>query len=256
MAHVIAVANQKGGVGKSTTAEALAEGLVLMGKKALLVDLDAQGNASLTAGALQGRPTAYEMLARQCGPADAVQRNEGRPDIIPSSSSLARLDAELVATGKEYRLKEQLAPLLPLYDFIITDTPPSLGVITVNALTAANSVIMPAQADIYSLQGIGQLVETLNAIRAYTNPNLAPAGILLTRYNARNVISRDMAEAARGVAKQIGTFLYDTVIREAVAIKESQAIQQSIYRYAPKSNAAVDYGAFTEEFIAKVAYVA
>jgi len=249
MAQVIAITNQKGGVGKSTTTEALAEGLAHKGKKTLLIDLDAQGSISLTAGATQTPPTMYEVLTQQCESATAIQQRQGRADMIPASQYLARLDVELVATGKEYRLREQLAPLLPLYDFIVIDTPPALGVLTVNALTAAHRVIMPAQADIYSLQGVGQLSETLEAIRAYTNPGLTLMGILLTRHNARSVLSRDMAEAARATAQQIGTFLYDTVIREAVALKEAQANRQSIFTYAPKSNPAADYMAFTEEFL-------
>jgi chromosome partitioning protein len=214
-----------------------------------LIDLDAQGSISLTAGASTGKPTAYEVLTKQCAADEAIQQRDSRADILPASKSLARLDVELTATGKEYRLKEQLSPLLSRYDFIIIDTPPALGVLTVNALTAAHSIIIPAQADIYSLQGIGQLSETLDAIRAYTNPGLTLAGILLTRHNARSVLSRDMAEAAAATAAQIGTFLYRGVIREAVAIKESQASQQSIFSYAPKSNAAIDYMAFVNEFL-------
>ena len=249
MAKVVAITNQKGGVGKSTTAESLAEGLIYKGNKILLIDLDAQGSISLAAGAVQDRPTTYDVLTRKCSISDAIQRREGRSDLLPANNHLARLDVELVSTGKEFRLREQLALVLPLYDFIIIDTPPALGVLTVNALTASNYVIMPAQADIYSLQGISQLAETLEAIRAYTNPGLALAGILLTRHNIRNILSRDMADAARSTAEQMGTFLYNTVIREAVALKESQAHQASIFKYAPKSNPAADYMAFTEEFL-------
>ena len=246
---IICITNQKGGVGKSTTAEALAEGLTYKKRKTLLIDLDAQGSISLTAGASTDKPTVYDVLSKQTTAGAAIQQREGRADIIPASKSLARLDVELTATGKEYRLKEQLQPVLSSYDFIIIDTPPALGVLTVNALTTANSIIIPAQADLYSLQGIGQLSETLEAIRAYTNPGLTLAGILLTRHNARSVLSRDMAEAAAATAAQIGTFLYKSVIREAVAVKESQASQQPIYQYAPKSNAAIDYMAFVNEFL-------
>jgi len=245
----IAIINQKGGVGKSTTAEALAEGLACKGNRVLLIDLDAQGSVTLTAEITPNKPTAYEVLTRQNKIGEAIQKRKGRADILPSSKNLARLDVELTATGKEYRLREQIKPILTDYDFIIIDTPPALGILTINALTAADGIIIPTQADIYSLQGIGQLAETLEAIQSYTNPNLKLAGILLTRYNARNVISRDMAEIAGKTAKQTGTFLYKTVIREAVALKEAQANQKPIYQYAPKSNAAIDYMAFTDEFL-------
>jgi len=248
-ARVICITNQKGGVGKSTTAEAFAEGLTIKGKRTLLIDLDPQGSITLTAGADLNRPTAYEVLTKQTEAEKAIQQRVGRTDIIPANKSLARLDVELTATGKEYRLKEQLSPLLSRFDFIVIDTPPALGILTVNALTAANIIIIPAQADIYSLQGIGQLIETIEAIRAYTNPGLTLAGILLTRHNSRSVLSRDMAEAASNTAEQMRTFLYTAVIREAVALKEAQASQQPIYEYAPKSNAAIDYMAFTDEYL-------
>lgn len=248
-ARVICVTNQKGGVGKSTTAEALAEGLTLKGKKTLLIDLDPQGSISLTAGADPNRPTAYEVMTRSTSAQEAIQERTDRADIMPASKNLVRLDVELTATGKEYRLKEQLAPLLPRYEYIIIDTPPALGVLTINALTAADSLLIPAQADVYSLQGIGQLYETIDAIRAYTNPGLTLEGILLTRYTPRSVLSRDMAEAASATAEQIGTFLYNTFIRETVTIKEAQANQRSIYDYAPKSNAAQDYLLFTGEYL-------
>ena len=256
-ARVICVTNQKGGVGKSTTAEALAEGLTIKGYKTLLIDLDSQGSITLTAGADTNQPTAYEMMTRSTSAQEATQYRahdvaqevKARADIIPASKQLVKLDVELTATGKEYRLKEQLAPILQRYDFIIIDTPPALGVLTVNAMTAADALLIPAQADVYSLQGIGQLTDTVDAIRAYTNPSLALAGILLTRHNARSILSRDMTEAASSTATRIGTFLYNTVIREAVAVKEAQANQQPIFEYAPKSNAATDYMAFTEEFL-------
>jgi len=252
MAHITVIANQKGGVGKSTTASVMADGLMRKNKRVLLIDMDAQGNTSLSFGAKLNLPSVYDVLTKQCDAFAAVQPGINRPDVIASNKKLARLDIELVSIGKEFHLKEQLEPLSFKYDFIIIDTPPALGVLTVNALTAANTVLMPAQADIYSIQGIGQLAETIKAIRTYTNPGLTLAGILLTRHNARNVISRDMADSAQVIATQVGTFLYDTVIREAVAIRESQAIQQSIFDYAPKSNAAIDYMTFIDEYNSKV----
>lgn len=245
-ARVCIITNNKGGVGKSTTADALADGLVIRGYKTLLIDLDPQG--SLSTGADPSKPTAYEVMTKQTAIMDAIQKREDRADILPASKSLSRLNAELVDTGKEYRLREVLSPSLPHYDYIIVDTPPALGVLTINALTASHFLIIPAQADIFSLQGIGQLMESVDAIRAYTNPNIELMGLLLTRHNARSVLTRDMSEIAEQTADKIGTFLYKTVIREAVAVKEAQASRQSIYSYAPKSNPALDYMDFVTEF--------
>ena len=245
--RVCIITNNKGGVGKSTTADALADGLVLRGFKTLLIDLDPQG--SLSTSSDPKKPTAYEVMIKQVGIMDAVQNQKDRADILPANKSLSRLNADLVDTGKEYRLREVLLPALPHYDYIIIDTPPALGILTINALTASQSLIIPAQADIFSLQGIGQLMESVDAIRVYTNPNIELMGLLLTRHNARSILSRDMSEIAQQTADKIGTFLYKTVIREAVAIKEAQANRESIYSYAPNSNPALDYSNFVAEFI-------
>jgi chromosome partitioning protein len=250
--EVIVVANQKGGVGKSTTAEALSEGLYKKDYKTLLIDLDPQGSISLTARADTGIPTAYDLLTNKANAHEVTQHRTQRADLIPAGVNLAKLDIELTAIGKDHRLKEKIAPLVPEYDYIVIDTPPVLGIITINALTAATGLIIPAQADLYSLQGIGQLYDTIGAVRAYTNPALALRGILLTRHNARNILSRDMAETAKSTAAEIGTFVYDTVIRECVALKEAQANQQTIYEYDPKSNASQDYMSFVEEFIGRI----
>jgi chromosome partitioning protein len=273
-AEIIVVTNQKGGVGKSTTSEALAAGLSIRGYKTLLIDLDPQGSVSLSSGVNENLPNAYDLLTGTVNPQEAAQHNtqdntqkdthdnthdntqdntqedtQQRPWIIPAGKDLARLDAELNMTGKEYRLKERIRALAPEYDYIVIDTPPALGILTINALTAADSLVIPANADLYSLQGIGQLYETIQAVKTYTNPGLVVKGVLLTRHSPRNILSRDMAEAARRTAEQIGTFLYDAVIRESVAVKEAQASQQSIFGYAPKSNAGVDYMGFVDEFI-------
>jgi len=248
-AEIIAIANQKGGVGKSTTAEALAEGLFFKGYKTLLIDLDPQGSISLTANADTSRPTIYELLVNKAQLHEVTQQRTHRTDIIPSSNNLIKLDIELSSIGKDHRLKEKIAPLVSQYDFIIIDTPPALGILTINALTAANALIIPAQADLYSLQGIGQLYDTIGAVMAYTNPALTLRGILLTRHNTRNILSRDMADIAKNTAAEIGTFVYDSIIRECISLKEAQANQQTIYNYAPKSNASQDYLSFIDEFI-------
>lgn len=247
--EITVITNQKGGVGKSTTAEALADGLCTKGYKTILIDLDPQGSISLTTGADITKPSVYDLLLGNVNAHEVTQERARRADIIPASENLARLAVELTATNKEYQLKKKISPLISKYDCIIIDTPPALGILTINALTAADSLIIPIQADLYSLQGTGQLYETIKAVRAYTNPSLTLKGMLLTRHTPRNILSRDMEEMARNVAAQIGTFLYHSVIRECVALKEAQASQQTIYDYAPKSNASQDYLSFIGEYL-------
>lgn len=247
MSRTIAIINQKGGVGKSTTAHAIGAGLSLRGYRVLFIDLDAQGNLSYTLGADSTGLTgisALEVLTGRVSASKAVQRT-AQGDIIASSPALAGADTILTAVGKEYRLKEGLEGLE--YDYIVIDTPPALGILTVNALTACNGCIIPAQADIYSLQGIGQLYNTIQTVRKYCNPSLEVLGILLTRYSARAVISREVAEMIEQTAANLHTKLYKSRIRECTALKEAQAVKQDIYSYAPKSNATSDYTGFLNE---------
>lgn len=257
MNRVIAVINQKGGVGKSTTVEALVAGLSLKGYKCLAIDLDAQGNLTYTAGAKTGGVTSLGLLTGEAQAVDAIQHikpasKRGKNiswDIIASSKALAGADAFVNETGKEYRLKEALESVKQKYDYIVIDTPPALGILTVNALTACDEVIIPAQADIYSLQGIEQLNETIKPVKKYTNPSLQIAGILLTRYNPRSVLSREVADLTAQLAKKLHTKLYKTTIREAIAIKEAQISQQDIFTYAPKAKVAEDYNHFIDEYL-------
>ena len=243
----VAVINQKGGVGKTTTALALGAGLETRGRRVLFVDLDPQGNLSYALGAEGGVPGVWAMLERP-GAAPGVQAAPGGA-VIAASPALAGADAVLTATGKEYRLREALTPLSGDYDYAVIDTPPALGVLTVNALTAAAGLIIPAQADVFSLQGIGQLSLTIDAVRQYCNPGLKILGLLLTRHNPRSVISRDLAEVMRDTARRLDTRLFKTAVREAVAVREAQAERRGLFHYAPKSNAALDYQAFVDEFL-------
>jgi chromosome partitioning protein len=245
--EVIAVINQKGGVGKSTTVHAIGAGLTLKGYRVLYIDLDAQGNLSYTLGADTSGLTAMELLQGRNTQA-AIQRT-AQGDIIASSPSLAGADTIITAVGKEYRLREALEPLGGLYDYCIIDTPPALGILTINALTACNGAIIPAQADIYSLQGISQLHTTIETVKQYCNPALTIKGIVLTRYNSRAIISREVADMIEQTAGQLQTKLYKAKIRECTAIKEAQATQQDIYSYAPRSNAAADYTALIAEIL-------
>lgn len=249
MKEIIAVINQKGGVGKSTTAQAIGQGLSeLHGYKVLFVDLDAQGNLSYSLGVQPNSLSVLDVLTKKAK-AKEVITHTSQGDILPSNIQLSSADLILTEMGKEYRLKEALEPVRKDYDYIIIDTPPALGILTVNALTASTGVIIPAQADVYSLQGIGQLSNTFEAVRKYCNADLKLMGIVLTRYNKRAVLSRDVADLIKETAQTLNTKLYKTQIREAIAIKEAQIQKESIFSYAPKSNASIDYQNLINEVI-------
>jgi len=248
MKEIIAVINQKGGVGKTTTTLAIGAGLIQRGFKVLYIDLDAQGNLSQTLKANIGGLSAIELLDGKAKAAEIIQKLP-QGDIIPGSRALSGADTFITAVGKEYRLKEALNQVKAYYDYILIDTPPALGVLTINALTACTGAIIPAQADMYSLQGITQLYDTIDAVRQYCNNALEIKGILLTRYSARTIISKDIAEIMAETAKQLNTRLFKTAIRETISVKEAQANQQDIFSYAPKNNAAVDYAEFINELL-------
>ena len=248
--EVIAIVNRKGGVGKTATAQALGAGLIKKGCSVLYIDLDSQTNLTYGLGADAGGLSSMDVLAGDATAQEAIQHTQ-QGDVIAGAEALAVADAAIDGTGKEYRLKEALEGLQ--YDYCIIDTPAALGTLTVNALTAADSVIIPVQAEVYSLQGIGQLSKTIETVKKYCNRNLYIRGILITRYNGRAIISRDMQANLEDAAQQLKTRLYSTPIRECVSIKEAQASQQDIYSYAPRSNAAKDYAAFLEEFMERKA---
>ena len=248
MSKAIAVINQKGGVGKSTTALAIGAGLSLKGYSVLFIDLDAQGNLSYTLGADTKGYNAMGVLERPETAKEEIQHTP-QGDIIASSPKLAGADKLLEETGKEYRLKEALDSLQGAYDYIIVDTPPALGILTINALTACTGAIIPAQADIYSLQGIGQLNSTIETVKKYCNPSLSIMGIVITRFNGRSIIRREVAEMLEHTADQLHTKLFSSKIRECTALVEAQATKQNIYSYAPRSNATADYKALVDESI-------
>lgn len=245
---IYTVANQKGGVGKSTTAAALWAGLSLKGFKVLAIDLDPQCNLSFTAGADTTHKTALSLLTGEA-PAEETIQQTAAGDIIPASKSLAGADAFIVDTGKEHRLREALEPIQARYDYIVIDTPPALGILTVNALTASDSVLIPALADVFSLQGIDQLQATIDPVRKYCNPALHIEGLLLTRYNARTALSRDISEIMQQLAQKLGTKLFTTTIREGIAVKEAQLSQRTLFDYAPRAKVTDDYKAFIDELL-------
>ncbi len=251
MANVICVSNQKGGVGKTTTAGALIAGLSNEGYRVLGIDLDPQGNLSASVGAeMYEAPTVYDLMKNMADVKDAIQTIKTF-DIISSNVMLAGAEQELSQIGKEHRLKEVIYPVIEKYDFIVIDTPPSLGVLTVNALTLANDVIIPTTAGIFAANGIRQLHSTIMGVKKYYNPEMNIAGILLTKYNARVNISKQILELTEKLGAFIDAPIYDTRIRAAVAVEEAQANQLDIFRYSGKSAVAEDYKNFVIEYINK-----
>ena len=247
--EVIAIVNRKGGVGKTATAQALGAGLHKKGFKVLFIDLDSQTNLSFALEADPGKPNSLNVLTEEVKAKEAIQHTEGG-DIIAGSDKLARADAVIEDNaGKYYHLKEALSTLKSIYDYVVIDTPAALDILTLNALTAANGVIIPVQADIYSLQGIDQLQQAIATVKKYTNKDLTIKGILITRYNARTSISKGMRENLEDMAKELKTKVYKTPIRECTAVKEAQFVQKDIFTYAPKSNVAADYVEFLKEFM-------
>jgi chromosome partitioning protein len=246
--NCIAISNQKGGVGKSTTCNAVGAGLFHKGYKVLYVDLDAQGNLSFSMNANNRAITSLEVLTGTATAEEAIVHTP-QGDLIPASPALGSADTILKDTGKEYRLLEALEPIKENYDYILLDCPPALGILTVNALTACKEILIPAQADVYSLQGIGQLAQTIATVKKYCNRDLAIKGTVVTRFNGRAVLARDMTELLEATAEQLHTKLYKTKIRECIQIKEAQAKQIDIFTYSPKSNATEDYTALVEEIL-------
>jgi len=242
--ETISVLSAKGGVGKTTTALALGAGLRKRGYKVLFVDLDPQANLTYalgTTGDESERASTFDFLTS--GASTPI-----KDDVIISTPQLATAEQELSKTGREYRLRKALEPVKNQYDYVVIDTPPSLGILTVNALTASDSVIIPAQADIFSLQGITQIKETIEAVKEYCNHSLNVKGILLTRFNKRVVIGKYLTDMIKKYADTLETRLFNTKIRECVAIKEAQARKTDIFTYAPNSNGATDYKDFIKEY--------
>ena len=250
----VAICGQKGGTGKTTTAAALGAGLRKQGSTVLYVDLDAQGSLSYILEADHAGLSGMSSLEVMEGTitAEAAIQHTAAGDIIAASPALSGADSILTATGREYRLREALEPLSASYDVAILDAPPNLGIITINALTAASGCVIPAQADVLSLQGVNQLHKTIESVKRYCNRDLRIYGLLTTRYNGRTNISRDAAEMLSEIAAQMDTRLYETRIRECTAIKEAQAMRTDIYTYAPRSNAAADYTALTIEIMEEI----
>lgn len=251
---IIAITNQKGGVGKTTTAINLAAALAQKGLRTLLVDLDPQANSTMSyvdADAVE--KSVYEVLSEKDThvsdiliPVDKVPNLE----IAPSSIALAKIEAQLIGElDSHYRLQDELQALHPEYDYIVLDTPPTLGIITVNALVAATHVLIPIQSSYFALEGTDDLLETIDKIKGRANPQLQILGALITLYDKRTLLSKDIREQ---IDRVFGDRVFQTMITKSVRLEESPAYRESIFTFAPKSSGAYEYYRLSEEVVSRV----
>lgn len=239
---IIAVANQKGGQGKTTTAQAIATGST---GRTLAIDLDPQGNLTFSMGGSTSHAGAYELLTGKERAGQLIQTTP-QGDLIASSSRLALADTTFTGKERQTALKDAIRPIKGKYDNIVIDCPPALNTLLINALEAAELVIIPLTADMYSLQGLYQLKQSIDAARKI-NKNLHIGGVLFVKHNTRTILARELADVIIDKCRELDIPVYAAAIREGVAIREAQTQRASIFDYAPRSNPAKDYREFIRE---------
>ena len=243
MGKIIAISNHKGGVGKTTSTLNIGAALQRMGKKVLLIDLDPQANLTQSLGLMDHTPTIYEALRGEAQ-LDPIEVLPGL-DVVTSTLDLSGAEVELSSEpGKDYILKELLEPLRSRYNYILIDSPPSLGLLTMNALAAAQEVYIPLQAHYLALQGMSKLQEIVEKVRKRLNKGLRIGGVFVTQYDQRKVLNRNVAETIR---EHFPAETFRTAIRDNIALAEAPTQGLDVFRYAPKSTGAADYQALAKE---------
>ncbi|MGB5823185.1 MAG: ParA family protein [Proteocatella sp.] len=251
MSTVITFTNQKGGVGKTTSSSALISGLAMRGYQVLGIDLDPQGNLGFYFGIdIESSTSIYDVFKGQHNIESAIYHTE-HCDIIPSNILLSGAEIEFNQFGREYLLKNVISAIGDRYDYIIIDTPPALNILTVNAYVASDYLIIPMVPEILSLLGVSQLKETFLAVQKFYNPKLRILGILITKFNGRTILAREVLDMSEKIAVQLDTVVLSSKIRPAVVVAESPAHGISIFEYAPSSNPAKDYNDFIDEILSK-----
>lgn len=250
MERIIAIANQKGGVGKTTTSINLSSCIAAKGKKVLVVDIDPQGNTTSGYGIEKNDldNTIYELMLGDCSIEDCIIKDViENISILPSNVNLAAAEIELIGVDKkEYILKNEIDWVKDRYDYIIIDCPPSLSLLTVNAMTTADSVLVPIQCEYYALEGLSQLIHTVNLVKERLNPNLEMEGVVFTMYDSRTNLS---AQVVENVKSHLNQKVYRTVIPRNIRLAEAPSYGQPINIYDPKSAGAESYLALAEEVI-------
>ncbi len=257
MATVIALTNQKGGVGKTTTSGALAAGLVsFYDKKVLAIDLDPQGNLGFSLGLdIEDGYTIHDVLKGAISMRDAIQSVNGC-DLVTSNILLSSAELDFTGSNRELLLKSALGSVINDYDYIIIDTPPALNILTINAYAVADHLIIPMAPEILSLLGLTQLKETVDSVRQSVNSHLNVLGILLTKYNRRTLLAKEVSELAENIAEQMDTCVFDAKIRPSVSVAEAPAHGESIFEYSPRSNPSMDYHEFITEVLHRIGHSA
>jgi chromosome partitioning protein len=249
---VIAIANQKGGVGKTTTAINLSAALAMRGRRTLLIDLDPQANSSLTFLDVRTlERSMYEVLSDGISIKDIVKPTSvPNLSVAPSRIALAKVEAKLIGEiDSHYRLKDRLSTIAEDYDFAVIDTPPALGLITVNAFVAATHLLVPVQSSYFALEGTDDLLETVERIRSRPNPELKLLGAVITLHDKRTTLARDVHKA---IAEVFGDRLFKTTISKSIRLEESPAHKEAIFTFAPQSSGAYEYYRLCEEVIERV----